>query len=95
MLIRLQAKCAAYGSQGLGIAFDGVSLVDLHPPQDVASAYYEVAQAMEARDRRINEAQERATAKLKGTEAEATKILAQARAPISRSGGFNLYHYPI
>ncbi len=80
VLVRLQAKCAAYGSHGLGIEFDGVSLVDLHPPQDVAPAYYEVAQAMEARDRRINEAHERATAKLKGTEAEATKILAQARA---------------
>lgn len=80
VLQRLQAKCSAYGSHGLGIAFDGISLVDLHPPQDVVEDYYKVAQAMEERDRRVNEAEERATAKLKAADAEATRIVAQARA---------------
>lgn len=80
VLERLQAKCAAYGSHGLGIEIGGVSLLDLHPPQDVVEAYYKVAQAMEERDRRINLAQEQATGKLKQAEAEATRIVAQARA---------------
>jgi hypothetical protein len=80
VLARLQAKCAAYGSSGLGIALDGISLIDLHPPQDVVSAYYEVAQAMENRARRINLAEETATSKLNAAKAEAAKILAQARA---------------
>jgi Cu+-exporting ATPase len=77
---RLQAKCDAYGSYGLGIELEGVSLFDLHPPQDVVEAYYEVAQAMEQRDQRINEAQERATRKLKAADAQVQQILAQARA---------------
>lgn len=41
---------------GLGIALEGVSLHDLHPPQEVVRSYYSVTQAMEFRDRKVNEA---------------------------------------
>ena len=80
MVERLQAKCDSYGRYGLGIVLYGVSLLDLHPPQDVVQSYYDVAQAMENRDRRINEAQEGATAKLKEADAAAQRLVAQARA---------------
>jgi Cu+-exporting ATPase len=80
---RLQAKCDAYGPYGLGVEFDGVSLLDLHPPQDVVPQYYEVAKAMENRDQMINEATEKATRKLKTAEAEAQARLAKARAALT------------
>jgi regulator of protease activity HflC (stomatin/prohibitin superfamily) len=56
-----------------------VSLLDLHPPQDVVPDYYEVAKAMEQRARRINEAQESALAKLKKADADVQALLARAR----------------
>jgi Cu+-exporting ATPase len=40
----------------LGIKLDGVSIHDLHPPQEVVPAYHDVTRAMEGRDRRVNEA---------------------------------------
>jgi Cu+-exporting ATPase len=79
-LRRLRAACDRYGSQGLGVEFDSIAVVDLHPPADVVDAYYEVAKAMERRDQKVNAAQERATRKLKATAAEAERIVAQAGA---------------
>jgi modulator of FtsH protease HflK len=66
-------------SPGLGIAFDGISILDLHPPGEVVDAYYDVAKAMEKRDQTINEAEESATRKRKTAEADIVRILAQAR----------------
>ena len=65
------------------MAIDGVSLIDLHPPGEVVAAYYDVATAMEGRDRRINEARERATAKLKAADAGARRIVTTARAGLT------------
>ncbi len=79
-LKRIKLACDRYGSHGLGVEFDSIAVVDLHPPADVVDAYYEVAKAMERRDQKINAATERATRKLKTTAAEAAKIVAQARA---------------
>jgi Cu+-exporting ATPase len=56
VLARLQERCASYGADGLGVRLDGLSLHDLHPPQDVVPAYHRVTEAMESRDRRVNEA---------------------------------------
>jgi Cu+-exporting ATPase len=61
VLQRLKNHCADYQ---LGIAFDGFSLHDLHPPQQVVRAYYEVAKATEEYDMRKMEAE---TAALKLT----------------------------
>jgi Cu+-exporting ATPase len=47
VLERLQKQCADYD---LGVAFDGFSLHDLHPPPKVVRAYYDVAKAMEEYD---------------------------------------------
>jgi len=66
------------GKNSLGVAFDGFSLVDLHPPRDVVRSYYEVTKAMEDRDRRINEAQGNAIAAVGEAESDAHKIVAQS-----------------
>jgi Cu+-exporting ATPase len=56
VLARLDERCRRHGPDGLGIRLDGLALHDLHPPQDVVPDYYKVTQAMEARDREINQA---------------------------------------
>jgi Cu+-exporting ATPase len=57
VLARLDERCRRHGPDGLGVRLDGLALHDLHPPQDVVLDYYKVTQAMEARDREINQAQ--------------------------------------
>src|SRR5207245_4955655 len=54
-LVRVQERGRAYGS--LGIRLDGLSLHDLHPPQEVVESYHKVTKAMQARDRQVNEAE--------------------------------------
>jgi Cu+-exporting ATPase len=56
VLARLKERCAEYGPGGLGIRLDGVSLHDLHPPMEVVPDYHRVAQAMQIRDRQVNDA---------------------------------------
>jgi Cu+-exporting ATPase len=53
---RLEQRIRELGSGGLGVRLEGLSLHDLHPPQEVVSAYHRVTEAMEARDERINQA---------------------------------------
>jgi regulator of protease activity HflC (stomatin/prohibitin superfamily) len=54
-LAQVQKRCQAYDR--LGIRLDGLSLHDLHPPQDVVESYHNVTKAMQARDRQVNEAE--------------------------------------
>jgi Cu+-exporting ATPase len=54
-LARVQERCHAYGS--LGIQLEGLSLHDVHPPQDVVESYHAVTKAMEDRDRQVNQAE--------------------------------------
>jgi Cu+-exporting ATPase len=55
-LVRLGERCRRLGPEGLGIEIEGVALHDVHPPTEVVEAYHQVTMAMEARDKRINEA---------------------------------------
>ena len=55
-LTLLEARCREIVPEGLGIQLEGLTLHDLHPPQEVVAAYHEVARATELRDRLINEA---------------------------------------
>ncbi len=80
ILARLKTTFAADGDKYLGVEIEGLSLLDLHPPAEVVEAYYDVAKAMENRDKRINEAQERATTKHKAAQAQGETILVQAKA---------------
>lgn len=58
-LERLRQRCGDYGSKGIGIHLEGMDLHDLHPPQDVVSAYHDVTRAMEKRDLLINQGEEK------------------------------------
>jgi Cu+-exporting ATPase len=60
----------------------GVTVHDLHPPADVVNAYHAVAEAIQKRDRTINEATGDATRARKRAEEEALRIVrfAEARA---------------
>ena len=80
VLERVKARCQDLAPGGLGIELDGISIIDLHPPGEVVEAYYEVAKAMERRDKRINEAKRQATRTLSKNDTEIMKILTQARA---------------
>ena len=78
VLARLDRRCRTYGGRGLGIRLDGLSLHDLHPPQEVVDAYHEVAKAMERRDKLVNEAQVDALEKKRTAEAKALQNVRQA-----------------
>jgi HflK protein len=80
VLTRLRRRCGAQGSHGLGIRLDGLSLHDVHPPQEVVPAYHDVARAREARERLINEAQAEAVRGQRDAEAQALQIVREAQA---------------
>jgi regulator of protease activity HflC (stomatin/prohibitin superfamily) len=80
VLARLRQRCPETGPGSLGIRVEGVSLHDLHPPQEVVQAYHDVTKAMEARDRIINEAGADALRKERVSEAQALQIRRQAEA---------------
>ncbi len=62
VLARLSRRVEGYGSSpaGLGIELDGISVDDLHPPQEVVASYYKVTVAMEKRDQQIHLAEKTA-----------------------------------
>ena len=79
-LQRINQACAEYHTHGLGVEFDSLAIVDLHPPSDVVESYYEVAKAMQQRDERINDAYKIRIEKLKEADADAHRIVTEARA---------------
>jgi Cu+-exporting ATPase len=82
-LARVRERCGKYG--GLGIRLEGLSLHDLHPPQEVVPEYHRVTRAMEDRDRMINEAEADAVRKRRQTEADALRLVRQAQAAAQES----------
>ncbi|MCS6850481.1 MAG: cation-translocating P-type ATPase family protein [Gemmataceae bacterium] len=84
VLARLEERCGAEGGDGLGIRLEGLSLHDLHPPQEVVREYHDVARAMEARDRAINDAQAEALSKKRDAEAQARRLVLEAEAAAQR-----------
>jgi Cu+-exporting ATPase len=84
---RVQERCREYGT--LGIRLEGLSVHDVHPPQEVVECYHNVTRAMQARDRQVNDAEAEA---LRATIDEAgnarTKRAAQVKAlQITRQAG--------
>jgi Cu+-exporting ATPase len=80
VLSRLDGRLKGYGPAGLGVRLDGLSLEDLHPPQQVVPAYHDVAKAMERRDQLVNEARAEALHRERQGLAEAQKIVRDAQA---------------
>jgi Cu+-exporting ATPase len=79
-LDRLTKRIDAYGPHGLGVRLEGLSLADLHPPQEVVEAYHQVTMAMEERDQKINKAQAEALAQEREQEAKSLQTVRQAEA---------------
>jgi Cu+-exporting ATPase len=66
-LARVQERCREYG--GLGVRLEGLSLHDLHPPQEVVPAYHDVTRAMEAGQRQVKDAEAAALTRKRNAEA--------------------------
>jgi Cu+-exporting ATPase len=79
-LARLGRRLAESGAGGLGLRLEGFSLHDLHPPQEVVQSYHEVTRAMEARDRRINEAEADRLSLRRAQEARGLQLVREAEA---------------
>ena len=56
-LSRLRVRIDALADGGIGVMLDGFTLHDLHPPPEVVNSYHAVAQAIQERDRVINDAE--------------------------------------
>ncbi len=63
----LLAERLAPEPDGLGVRLEGLTIHDLHPPADVVAAYHAVAEAIQKRDKTVNEAT-----------AEASRVVARA-----------------
>jgi Cu+-exporting ATPase len=79
-LVRLNQRCRDLGTDGLGVRLEGFSLHDLHPPTEVVESYHNVTKAMEARDRRVNEAQAAAMRDERDQEARSLATVRKAEA---------------
>lgn len=79
-LERLNRRLAETAPGGLGVALDGFTLHDLHPPPEVVNAYHTVAKAIQERDREINNATADALRIRRRAEEEADRVLKRATA---------------
>jgi Cu+-exporting ATPase len=58
---KLSARLKEAAPEGLGIRLEGLTIHDLHPPQSVVAEYHAVAEAIQKRDKVVNEATAEAT----------------------------------
>jgi regulator of protease activity HflC (stomatin/prohibitin superfamily) len=70
--------------QALGIEVADLTLLDVHPPRQVVSAYRDVADALEEREQRVNEAEAYYATKLLTAAGEPAVRLLNAAAPATR-----------
>jgi Cu+-exporting ATPase len=80
VLDRVRERCRESRPGGLGIYVEGVSLHDLHPPQEVVNAYHDVTRAMELLDRRKNEAKADRIRRKREQQARTEQTIQQAEA---------------
>jgi len=76
-LDRLRQRCEG---NRLGVRLEGLSLADLHPPQEVVEAYHQVTTAMEKRDERVNQATSEALSQERKQEANSLQTVRRAEA---------------
>ncbi len=79
-LARLEHRLTEVAPGGLGIALDGFTLHDLHPPPEVVKSYHDVAKAIQERDKLINEAVADALRMRRRAEEEAHRVATRAQA---------------
>ena len=79
-LERLNRRLAQAAPGGMGVALDGFTLHDLHPPPEVVTSYHEVAKAIQDRDRVVNEALASSIRTRRRAEEEADWVLKRTEA---------------
>jgi P-type Cu+ transporter len=77
---RLLIRLHDLAPDGVGVALDGLTVHDLHPPAEVVGAYHDVARAIQARDEQINKAEAQAIQLRSQAGEEALRELAEAEA---------------
>jgi Cu+-exporting ATPase len=80
VLARLEVRCRESCPDGGGLRLEGLSLHDLHPPQEVVGAYHDVTRAMEQRDKAINQAETDRLIRRREQEARSLQTIRQAQA---------------
>ncbi len=75
---RLNQRLRDVSPDGLGVQLEGVTIHDLHPPQQVVASYHAVAEAIQRRDKLVNEAQADAIRTKRRAEEEAFRTVRQA-----------------
>ncbi len=79
-LLKINRRILDTTQSSLGVALDGLTLHDLHPPQEVVASYHAVASAIQKRDRLVNEAEAEATRAKRRAGDEALRTVRQAEA---------------
>lgn len=79
-LEQLRGRLSNAAPGGIGVAVDGFTLHDLHPPPEVVNSYHAVAKAIQERDRVINEAEADAMKLKRRSQEEADRIVKRAEA---------------
>lgn len=69
---------------GLGVALDGFTLHDLHPPPEVVGSYHAVAKAIQERDRMLNDAEADAIRAVRRASEEGERTVSRARTEANR-----------
>ena len=80
---RLLERLPAAGDE-LGVEVLGLTVHDLHPPQEVVSAYHAVAEAIQRRDKAVNDAHAEAARIRQRAAEEALRTTRQAEASATR-----------
>lgn len=79
-LERLRRRLLQMDTAAFGLALDGLTVHDLHPPPEVVPAYHAVARAIQERDRLVNEARADALRTQRRAAEEAERVVRQAEA---------------
>ncbi len=79
-LERLSRRLSDAAPDGMGVALDGFTLHDLHPPPEVVNSYHTVAKAIQERDRVVNESLASSIRTRRRAEEEADWILKRTAA---------------
>jgi P-type Cu+ transporter len=77
---KLTDRVQESSASGLGVKLEGITVHDLHPPQDVVAAYHAVAEAIQKRDRTVNEATAEASRVVSRAADEKVRVVAVANA---------------
>ena len=81
---RLARRLDAAVPGGAGLAVDGVTLHDLHPPSVVVESYHGVAKAIQERDRVLNDAEADALRTVRRAAEEAERTVSRAKTEANR-----------